>query len=90
MIISITIDFLSDKPLAYVLFEGSTVVNLSKTHFSMKVTSKTSEPKFSKTKFVKVDSFLFSGKGELFAEKNAKAKALIEKVGLPELSRRSS
>jgi hypothetical protein len=56
----------------------------------MKATSKTSEPKFPKTKFVKVDSLPFSSKGELFAEKNAKAKALIEKVGLPKLSRRSS
>ena len=72
------------------LFEGSPVVNLSKTHFLMKATSKASEPKFPKTKFVKVDSFPFSGKGELFTEKNAKAKALIEKVGLPELSRSSS
>ncbi len=56
----------------------------------MKVTSKASEPQFYITKFVKVDSFPFSGNGELFAEKNAKAKALIEKVGLPDLSRRSS
>lgn len=54
----------------------------------MKATSKTSEPKFHKTKFVKVDSFPFSGSGELFAEK--KAKALIEKIGLPEPLRRSS
>lgn len=56
----------------------------------MKATSKASESKFPKTKFIKADNLPFSSKGELFAEKNAKAKALIEKVGLPDLSRRSS